>query len=405
MTSRSLDSGLSQMTHLPSTPRWKHVQRRHALFTVFSICIIFLYFQNDTLRLTVPFNLSIYEGETTNPNVNSTRKVDGTTEAKRTSSGYKTIVIYTKFFSGSWSKYLRYGRIDLANHGCPVHQCRFSFDKDKASSADAVVFHGVDFNPNDVPKIRHRHQRYIWLIVEAPSLYKNMTAVKPPKTPGIFNWTATYNRKSDILISYGALLPKKGGPLPDTLYPLDLKSLTYKNYTEALAQKMKLIREANGTLGLEDLLAKLRGGRKEISANITRKSEGIHWANSTEVEELSELYLNSSFYSRPKLVAWMVSHCYTLSGREVYISELKKYIPVDIYGGCGSLKCGTNHMDLYCYVDLLQPNYKFYLAFENNCCVDYITEKYVLVFSTMLLHDAAFLLYVFITNYDDDFES
>lgn len=46
---------------------------------------------------------------------------------------------------------------------------------------------------------------------------------------------------------------------------------------------------------------------------------------------------------------------------------------VDIYGKCGDLKCSRDAMDK-CY-EMLQTDYKFYLAFENSNCVDYITEK------------------------------
>ena len=41
---------------------------------------------------------------------------------------------------------------------------------------------------------------------------------------------------------------------------------------------------------------------------------------------------------KPKLVAWVVSNCKTPSKREDYVFELKKHIPVDIFG-----KCGTNN--------------------------------------------------------------
>lgn len=64
-----------------------------------------------------------------------------------------------------------------------------------------------------------------------------------------------------------------------------------------------------------------------------------------------------------------------LAGREFYVKELQRHIPVDVFGLCGDLRCGKNHMDVECYSDVLQPNYKFYLSFENNLCQDYITEK------------------------------
>jgi alpha-1,3-fucosyltransferase len=78
-------------------------------------------------------------------------------------------------------------------------------------------------------------------------------------------------------------------------------------------------------------------------------------------------------------VAWMVSHCPTFSHREDYVAQLSKFIPVDIYGNCGKLKCPRDEnnwlSDPGCYVHLA-ARYKFYLSFENSICTDYVTEKF-----------------------------
>lgn len=77
--------------------------------------------------------------------------------------------------------------------------------------------------------------------------------------------------------------------------------------------------------------------------------------------------------NKTKKVAWFVSNCGARNGRLAYARELAKYIPVDIYGTCGPLKCPrTDHR---CF-ELLERDYKFYLAFENSNCRDYITEKF-----------------------------
>lgn len=57
-----------------------------------------------------------------------------------------------------------------------------------------------------------------------------------------------------------------------------------------------------------------------------------------------------------------------------YARELSKYIQVDIYGACGSLRCPRSQSQT-CF-DMLDEDYKFYLAFENSNCKDYITEKF-----------------------------
>ncbi len=89
---------------------------------------------------------------------------------------------------------------------------------------------------------------------------------------------------------------------------------------------------------------------------------------------------------KTKKIAWMVSHCNTASKREEYVRQLQEYIPVDIYGGCGTFKCARNDTHWLsspeCYVQLAKE-YKFYLSFENSLCYDYVTEK----FFSVLQHD------------------
>ncbi|XP_076817782.1 alpha-(1,3)-fucosyltransferase 7-like [Clavelina lepadiformis] len=71
------------------------------------------------------------------------------------------------------------------------------------------------------------------------------------------------------------------------------------------------------------------------------------------------------------LGAWAVSNCYP-SIRRQYITELSKYIPIDIYGRCsGKPLCREPE----CFAKILSK-YKFYFAFENSKCKDYISEKF-----------------------------
>lgn len=51
------------------------------------------------------------------------------------------------------------------------------------------------------------------------------------------------------------------------------------------------------------------------------------------------LSLQNIIGNKTKAVAWMVSNCNSNSGRDLYVNELEKYIQVDVYGSCGSLKC------------------------------------------------------------------
>ncbi|CAH1786122.1 unnamed protein product [Owenia fusiformis] len=85
---------------------------------------------------------------------------------------------------------------------------------------------------------------------------------------------------------------------------------------------------------------------------------------------------------KTKKIAWFISHCYDNNGRMNYAKKLQEYIDVDIYGNCGDKECPRNKMQ-QCY-EMLKKDYKFYLAFENTNCRDYITEK---LFSNALMND------------------
>ena len=75
----------------------------------------------------------------------------------------------------------------------------------------------------------------------------------------------------------------------------------------------------------------------------------------------------------------------------MYIEELRKYIKVDIYGGMGK-PCPKEFRDRNKNVttinnahpnegickEIIYHEYKFYFAFENSICEDYITEKFFL---------------------------
>lgn len=81
--------------------------------------------------------------------------------------------------------------------------------------------------------------------------------------------------------------------------------------------------------------------------------------------------------NKTKQVAWFVFNCDVHDNRSAYADELAKHIPVDVYdvyGDCGLLKCPWSTEDR-CF-RMLEDDYKFYLAFEDAHCRQYITEKF-----------------------------
>ena len=71
-----------------------------------------------------------------------------------------------------------------------------------------------------------------------------------------------------------------------------------------------------------------------------------------------------------KTVLAVISNCYAASAvaRLKYVNTLAKYVDIDVLGSCGKGKCDG-------CLDRI-GDYKFYLAFENAYCTDYITEKF-----------------------------
>ena len=82
--------------------------------------------------------------------------------------------------------------------------------------------------------------------------------------------------------------------------------------------------------------------------------------------------------NKTKDAIWIVSHCPTNSKREKYVEILKQYIDIDILGKCGrKWDCGRahNHEVGDCF-SILNSTYRYYLAFENMLCKEYVTEKF-----------------------------
>lgn len=80
-------------------------------------------------------------------------------------------------------------------------------------------------------------------------------------------------------------------------------------------------------------------------------------------------------------VVWLISHCEKGgSKRWEYAMELRKYVAIDIYGTCGNLTCPKKKEDpgenVKCFTEI-DRTHRFFLAFENAFCKDYITEKVV----------------------------
>ena len=162
-----------------------------------------------------------------------------------------------------------------------------------------------------MPSMRLPYQRYIFWEIE-PSAY--LTSFVPENYNNFFNWSITYRQDSTVSLPYGWLWKFQGHP----------KGKELDDYIKDFGKKNK------------DLALKVNNGSASV--------------------------------------AWMVSNCLTESNREGYVEALQKFIDIDIYGSCyEGLKCEKASPE-NCWNEI-DKKYKFYLAFENSICKDYVTEK------------------------------
>ena len=226
----------------------------------------------------------------------------------RFNQGRKIILLYTTWFDHrEWSDFTGrrlYERMELCNK---AKNCLLTYDKSWITKAMAVVFHGRDVEENRnryysaerLHKIRKGvplAQKWIFLSHENP--WKDASHYEP--YDGLFNWTATFSRKSDIFVPYN------------------------------------------------DFVSKMNPGKEQ--RNYAKEKTG--------------------------LVAWAVSNCNSRL-RLDYVIQLQKYVSVTVYGKCNcyfSTRRYCGHFDKACKDEI--SKYKFYLAFENDFCHDYVTEKY-----------------------------
>ncbi|KAF2360504.1 Fucosyltransferase N-terminal [Trinorchestia longiramus] len=88
--------------------------------------------------------------------------------------------------------------------------------------------------------------------------------------------------------------------------------------------------------------------------------------------------LNKNYASKKTAMAvWLVSNCNAPSQRKKVVKYLQKFLKVDILGKCGKKTCPKvkDHNPDECF-RLIEAKYKFYFAFENSLCDQYVTEKF-----------------------------
>ncbi|KMQ98510.1 alpha-fucosyltransferase c-like protein [Lasius niger] len=231
--------------------------------------------------------------------------------------GIKTILLWNTLFG---RKDFYFGEGDIF-HDCPINKCKIFNERDylNVEDYDAILFHGNELSKYDVPLKREMKQFYVYVNLESPA----NRAIPYKYYEDYFNLTMTYRLDSDIPWTYNIIEDVKSG-----------------NFVAP---------------------------SRDIDWNASRNYTSVEKA----VDEMPSTILDI-VRGKSKLVTWFVSNCYAKSGRMEYVQELSKHIGVDIYGRCGTSSCNRSRD---CFGDVIEPNYFFYLSFENSFCDDYVTEK------------------------------
>ncbi|XP_052798319.1 alpha-(1,3)-fucosyltransferase 7-like [Mya arenaria] len=97
-----------------------------------------------------------------------------------------------------------------------------------------------------------------------------------------------------------------------------------------------------------------------------------------ERQETSKLLQDrNTFLEKTGEAAAMISNCRDPGRRYRIVRELEKYINIEKFGSCYNTPCGLNPVNPYdTSCDSVLKQFKFYFAFENDHCKDYVTEKY-----------------------------
>ncbi len=68
----------------------------------------------------------------------------------------------------------------------------------------------------------------------------------------------------------------------------------------------------------------------------------VPYNNNQVLQSMNRSQAFSSLAKRPHRVAWLTSHCSTVSRRIEYVEELSKHVDVKVFGECGE-QCGRGY--------------------------------------------------------------
>ena len=115
------------------------------------------------------------------------------------SSPFKLILLWTDFWGASdWE--VGRGQEPFDRLQCFVRSCSFTSNRSELPESDAVLFH-IHQLEEHIPQKRPG-QIWIFFMLESPGWSHNWNY---KKWKGLFDWTMTYRRDSDIRLQYGSV--------------------------------------------------------------------------------------------------------------------------------------------------------------------------------------------------------
>jgi len=218
----------------------------------------------------------------------------------------------------------------IFHHQCPFKNCQWTCAKADSNPENlrrAHVFHHVDINRDEMlSKLKTRQSNEIWIlwIDEANRQLEELNSYQ-------FNWTLSFRQDSEISIgSYGLLLDRPANEQHHSVNQSDNFPL---EFIEILFDREMLL---------------------------------------TNVKLEHRLFINYRYRTRHAL--WFVSNC-DPKARLDYYEQLKDFFPIQTFGSCI-----TNDQDSCEKTNPCEEKFSylamFYLAFESQTCLDYITEKF-----------------------------
>jgi len=254
------------------------------------------------------------------------------------------------------------GRTKFQNDRCPVRTCSLTSDSRQEWTADLRILEGNAFY--DEPPQKPRGQIWLLWLLESPVNTITFRYLK-----GLVNWTATYRSDSTLVTPYEKFVP----------YSDDFGLDDFATPTSAMIVNNSHITGSDYVVKSND--DKLFGNMP-ISVDHRSHITGSRYVDHRNDEKLLNNIATSGAdrkynyaAGKTRMVAWFVSNCGANNRRWEFMQELRRHVPVDVYGDCtNGFKCARTEQKTC--DELLSREYKFYLSFENSNCQYYITEKF-----------------------------